>query len=291
MTWAYALTLMALGAGVLATACGDAGSSEETFYVAGVPDQNAATLARRHNALTSYLRRELGVDVRYRPMVSYAATVAAFKRGDVHMAWFGGLTGVQARGVVPGSLAIAQRPGDAAFRSKFIVRAGLHMNDLQQLRGRTFTFGSESSTSGHLMPHHFLLQAGIDPDTDFKGNPNYSGSHDKTWKLVESGAFEAGVLSEAVWKAALEDGKVDTTRVRELFTTPPYYDYNWSIRGDLDTRFGPGFSDRARQALLDIGQSDREILDLYSADRFVATRNENYEAIREVAESLGIIRQ
>lgn len=235
---------MALGAAVLATACGDAGSSEDNFYVAGIPDQNAATLARRHDALTSYLSRELGVDVKYRPTVSYAATVAAFKRGDVHMTWFGGLTGVQARGIVPGSLAIAQRPRDAAFRSKFIVRADLDVNDLQQLRGRTFTFGSESSTSGHLMPRHFLLQAGIDPDTDFKGNPNYSGSHDKTWKLVESGAFEAGALSEAVWEAAIEDGKVDSTRVKELFTSPPYYDYNWSIRGDLDTRFGPGFSDR-----------------------------------------------
>jgi phosphonate transport system substrate-binding protein len=291
MKWAYALTLVAFGTAGLATACGDANSSEPTFYVAGIPDQNAATLARRHDALTSYLSRELGVDVRYRPTVSYAATVAAFKRGDVHMAWFGGLTGVQARGIVPGSLAIAQRPRDAAFRSKFIVRADLEVNNLQQLRGRTFTFGSESSTSGHLMPRHFLLQASIDPDTDFKGNPNYSGSHDKTWKLVESGAFQAGALSEAVWEAAIEDGKVDTTTVRELFTTPPYYDYNWSIRGDLDTRFGAGFSERAQQALLNIGQPDQEILDLYSADGFVETRNENYEAIREVAESLGIIRQ
>ena len=278
-----------LGLLLLSSACADDEGPQKTLYVAGIPDQNAAKLARRYDALTSYLSEELGVDVKYVPTVNYAATVAAFKKGDVHMAWFGGLTGVQARRIVPGSKAIAHRPRDAEFHSKFIVRSDLDVQNLQQLRGLTFTFGSESSTSGHLMPRYFLVQAGIDSETDFKGRPNFSGSHDKTWKLVESGAFQAGALNEAVWDTAVKEGRVDTTKVHELLTTPPYYDYNWSIRGDLDTRFRPGFSNEVQDALLSLGTSHREILDLYSTDRFVETENRNYSTIREVAEFLGII--
>jgi phosphonate transport system substrate-binding protein len=153
----------------------------------------------------------------------------------------------------------------------------------------SFTFGSESSTSGFLMPSYFLSQAGIDPDHDFKREVNFSGSHDKTWALVESGAFQAGVLSEAVWDQAVAKGRVDTDRVREFYTTPAYFDYNWTVRGDVDQRFGPGFTKRIQQALLALNQSHADILDLFSAEAFIESANENYSAIEEVAKSLGII--
>ncbi|MCH7654135.1 MAG: phosphate/phosphite/phosphonate ABC transporter substrate-binding protein, partial [Chloroflexi bacterium] len=160
---------------IAATAC-QGRDSVSTLGIAGIPDQNASALARRYEVLTSYLSEELGVDVKYVPSVSYAATVTGFERGDIHMAWFGGLTGVQARLAVPGSRAIAQRPRDREFHSKFIVNAEVAAEGLGDLKGLTFTFGSESSTSGHLMPRHFLRQAGIDPDADFYGPPSYSGS-------------------------------------------------------------------------------------------------------------------
>ena len=277
-----------LSVGLSVGACGGGGAGD-TFYIAGVPDQNTTALARRSEALTSYLSEELGVDVKFVPTIDYAATVLAFRRGDVHMAWFGGLTGVQARRAVPGSQALAHRPRDAEFHSKFIVRAGLAVEGLEDLEGLTFTFGSESSTSGHLMPRHFLVQAGIDPDADFRGEVNYSGSHDTTWKLVESGAFDAGVLNEAVWEAAVGESKVDAARVRSFFTTPPYFDYNWTVRGDLDDIFGAGFQARVKRTLLSMGEGQRQILDLYSTDAFVETDNENYSAIQQIAESLGII--
>ena len=196
---------------------------------------------------------------------------------------------MQARLAVPGSEAIAQRPRDAEFHSKFIVGTDVDARTLEDLAGLTFTFGSESSTSGHLMPRFFLLQAGLDPATDFNGKPNFSGSHDTTWKLVESGAFQAGALSEAVWDAALSEGKIDTSRVRELIITPSYFNYNWTIRGDADDTYGDGFTEKVLQALLNIDGETPEILSLFSADGFVETSNDNYDAIQDVAESLGII--
>ena len=271
----------------VAISCGR--GNEIVFRVAGIPDQNASTLARRYEVLTQYLTDALGVRVEYLPTVDYAATVLAFKRGDVQMAWFGGLTSVQARSAVPGSSAIAQRPRDARFHSKFIVQTGLDVSTLEDLAGLSFTFGSESSTSGYLMPSFFLSQAGIDPDHDFKREANFSGSHDRTWALVESGAFQAGALNEAVWDQAVAEGRVDTARVRAFYTTPAYFDYNWTVRGDVDERFGPGFTERVRDALLALDQSHADILDLFSAEAFIESVNDNYRAIKEVAITLGII--
>lgn len=261
-----------------------------TFHIGAIPDQNAATLNRQFGAMAEYLSQALGLKVEYVPSVDYAAVVTAFERGDIDLAWFGGLTAVQAIAAVPGSEAIAQRPRDAEFHSVFIVQSNLPVHKLEDLRGLTFTFGSESSTSGHLMPRYYLMQAGIDPDRDFAVPPNFSGSHDKTYKLVESGAFQAGALNEAVWEAAVKEGKVDTRKVRAFYTTPPYHDYNWTIRAGVDAKFGPGTKERVRKALLSMGPDQKAILDLFATDRFIETRNENYEAIRRVAEQLGILR-
>ena len=170
------------------------GGNEQSpvFTIAGIPDQNSTELARRYKEFTNYLSQTLQQEVKYVPTVNYSATVTGFRQGEIHMAWFGGLTGVMARMDVPNALAIAQRHADENFHSVFIINQNVSVDkgDLSKLKGTTFTFGDELSTSGHLMPRHFLLEAGLDPDEDFASQPSYSGSHDKTWKLVESGAFD-----------------------------------------------------------------------------------------------------
>ena len=276
---------------LLPVSCGgDSDSSDKVMLIGGIPDQEAATLNRRFGLVADYLGGELGVKVEYVPSVSYAALVTAFKKSNIHLAWFGGLTGVQARVATPGAMAIAQRPRDAEFHSVFVAQSDLDIDGLDGLKGKTFTFGSESSTSGHLMPRHFLLQAGIDPEGDFQGVHGFSGSHDKTWKLVESGTFQAGALNEAVWEKAVAENKVDMSKVRVTFTTPPYYDYNWTIRGDMDETFENGFTDRVQAALLAMDSEQREVLDMFQTDSFIASGNENYSAIEGIARKLDIIR-
>ena len=287
MKWA-GLTAVLMVA-LLSTACrGD--SSDDVLYIGCIPDQKAAKLTRRFTEVANYLSEELDVKVKYVPSVDYAAVVSGFKNGDIHLGWFGGLTGVQARAFAPGSRAVAQRPRDREFHSVFVVRKHLAADSLEDLEGITFTFGSESSTSGHLMPRYYLSQAGIDPDEDFQGSPSFSGSHDKTWKLVEGGSFDAGALNEAVWETAVDEGKVDLSKVRVLYTTPPYYDYNWSVRGDLDETFGEGFTDKVQAALLRMGAEEGDLLHLFLTDSFVETDNTKYLAIEEVARQLDIIR-
>ncbi|MCI0782681.1 MAG: putative selenate ABC transporter substrate-binding protein [Chloroflexi bacterium] len=275
-------------------ACGEAPGAP-VLKVGGIPDQDASRLARRYQVFADYLSRELGVPVQYVPSVDYAAVVTAFTQGDLQLAFFGGLTGVQARLQTPGARAIAQREHDARFHSKFIVRSGLVMDSLEDLKaqasGLTMTFGSESSTSGHLMPRHFLAEAGIDADRDFRSLPNFSGSHDLTWQLIESGSFDVGALNEDVWNRAVRVGRADTEKVREFYTTPDYFDYNWTARPELDQVYGPGFTGEIQRALLKLNPRDHgDILDLFSTQRFIESDSSNYRAIEQAARNLGMVK-
>ena len=266
-------------------------ASGKTLYIAGIPDQETSILVRRFEGLANYLAQKLNVQAKYVPTVDYAAVVIGFKQGDIHLGWYGGLTGVQARLATPGSHAVAQRPQDSAFHSVFIAGAQTAITSLAGLKGKTFTFGSESSTSGHLMPRYYILQAGLNPEKEFNGPPGFSGSHDKTAKLVESGAYQAGALNEDVWKRLVRDGQIDTTKVNAFYTTPAYFDYHWLVRPDLDKTFGAGFTEKLKQALLSMGDDlqQKDVMKVFDADRFVPTNDDNYKAIEEVGRSLGII--
>ncbi|MEQ2525246.1 putative selenate ABC transporter substrate-binding protein [Robertmurraya yapensis] len=262
---------------------------KEVFKIGAIPDQNAADLNRSMDQIAEYLAEKTDLEVEYVPSVDYAALVTAFERGEIHLAWFGGLTSVQAMSLVDGSEAIAQRPRDEEFHSVFIAQKGLNLKGIEDIKGLSFTFGSESSTSGHLMPRYYLMENGIDPEKDFDGEPNYSGSHDKTYKLVEAGTFQTGALNEAVWEGAVEDGLVDLKKVDVFYTTPSYFDYNWTIN-TVDDVFGDGTKDKVKEALLSMGAEQQEMLDIFETDKFIETKNENYAAIEKVAKQLGIIK-
>lgn len=279
---------------------GDNAATEQVIpLTAGaIPDQDPEKLQRLYTQLADYLEAELGVPVEYKPVTDYAAAVTAFRVGDLDLVWFGGLTGVQARLQVPGAQAIAQRDIDEEFHSVFIANTSSGLTeftseaDLAQLKGRTFTFGSDSSTSGRLMPQYFMQKAGINPDTDFRGEPGFSGNHDATIKLVEAGTFEVGALNEQVWLDRVAEGAVDTSKVAVIWRTPPYYDYHWVISPEVDERYGEGFAEKVQAALVGLDPSipeQKEILDLFGAEQFIPTANDNYAQIEEVGRQVGKI--
>jgi phosphonate transport system substrate-binding protein len=266
------------------------GTTDEVLKIGAIPDQNAADLQKGMDAVATYLTEQTGLKVEFVPSVDYAALVTGFQRGEIHLAWFGGLTSVQARNLVPEAESIVQRPRDAEFQSVFITQEGSGINSLEDLKGKSFTFGSESSTSGHLMPRYFINEAGIDPNIDFNGKPNFSGSHDTTYKLIESGSFQAGALNISVWEAAVKEGKVDTTKVKVFYTTPDYYDYNWTVNSNLEEVFGKGTKEKVKEALLSFTGEPKEMADLFQTDTFIETNNDNYQKIEQVAKELEIIK-
>jgi phosphonate transport system substrate-binding protein len=296
-------TIVAIVAGLMIfsmTACSKGRQTTDTkekpvFKIGAIPDQSAAELNRNMGEVAKYLSEKTGLTVEYVPSVDYAALVTGFERGEVQLVWFGGLTGVQARAVTPGAEAIAQRPMDAKFKSVFIAQKDLDISKLEELKGKTFTFGSESSTSGSLMPRYFLTQAGINPEADFNGKPNYSGTHDKTIKLVESGAFQTGALNISVWDKTVKENKVDLNKVKVFYTTPEYFDYHWTInKPEVMDKYGKDAKENIKKALLDMsvdkGGSQAEALKFFQTDKFVETKNDNYKAIEDVARGLKMIK-
>lgn len=256
--------------------------------VTAIPDESPSELARKAAPLMKYLEQRLGTRIEYVPVTDYAAAVEALANRQVDLAWFGGFTFVQAL-VRSGGKAIplVQREEDARFRSVFIT-TDERIKGLADLKGRTLSFGSPSSTSGHLMPRSFLLQAGVDPDKDLR-RVAFSGAHDATAAAVASGKVDAGALNISVWEKLVEDRKVDPGKVRVFYTTPTYFDYNWTVHADMP----PAQRDRLTQAFLELSRATpegREILELQRATRFIATRVDNYKGIETAGRNAGLLK-
>ena len=273
-------------------------TATKPLTTSAIPDQEPEKLQRLYTKLAKYLETELKVPVVYKPVTDYTAAVTAFKVGDLDLVWFGGLTGVQARLQVPGAEAIAQRDVDAQFHSVFIVnkKSGIQPiqdgKELTTLKGHTFTFGSESSTSGRLMPQYFLKQAGVKLE-DFKGQVGFSKNHDATLELVTAGTYEAGALNEKVWASRLKEGKVDQSKVAVIWRSPAYFDYHWVINPAVKERYGADFTEKVQAALLKLDPSvpeQKEILDLFTASKFVTTQNSNYATIEQIGREIGKIK-
>ncbi len=300
----YGLT--AVTAALMITACGGQqagdGSSEgeqpsvapeAVFRFSAIPDQNTTEIREKLAPLVEHLSAELGVNVEYVASRDYQASVEMFKNGDVHLAWFGGLTGVQARRAVEGAQAIAQGESDPKFYSYIIAHrdSGLEPSEEfpEGIGALKFTFGSESSTSGRLMPEHFIREnTGKSPEEFFEHPVGFSGSHDKTVELVESGQFQAGAVNYTVYDKRVAGGDVDPEVVRAIWKTPYYADYNWTVRPDVDADFGAGFTDRLTQTLLAI--DDPTLLAALPRQRLIPATNADFDGILRVAESLNMLR-
>jgi phosphonate transport system substrate-binding protein len=273
------------------TMLGAAAHAQATLVFTAIPDEDETRLVERFTQYAKYFEGKLGVPVKYLPVKSYPAAVTAFTNNQVQFAWFGGLTGVQARLAVPGSQAIAQGAEDVAFKSYIIAHAStgltLAKDFPKDIEGKTFTFGARASTSGRLFPEYFIRQAlGKEPEKAFS-RVGYSGDHSRTIQLVQSGAYQVGVLNHLVWNQEVKSGKVDTEAVSVIWETPTYPDYHWVARGDVDKTFGAGFTNRLRAAIL--GIDDPKLLAIFDRTKFIPAKNDDYKAIEDVGKLTGLI--
>lgn len=296
------VTMLALAAGLGCSGEGDRAGGERggagqaggsarppVIRVTGIPTENPTELQRQYAPLVAYLEQKLGTKVTYVPVIDYGAAVQALSAGKVDFAWLGGFTHVQAR-VMADVVPLVQRDIDREFKSAFIAGAESGIRSPADLRGKSFAFGSKSSTSGHLMPRHFLLtEYQIDPDKDLAGKPVYSEAHDATVKIVESGKVQAGALDLQVWERMSGSGKVDLDRVVLVWTTPPYVDYVWTARVEVSEEL----RNRFRDAFLELDASNpehRPILEIQGARKFVPAAPADFDTIEQVARRVGLLK-
>ena len=263
--------------------------AQTVLRVTTIPEEAATEQIRKFGPLTKYLERTVGTKVDFVPVNDYPAAVEALVNKQVELVWFGGFTYVQAQIRSGGKIIpIAQREEDTNFRSVFITQTNSGIKRLADLKGKQVSFGSQSSTSGHLMPRSFLLEAGIDPDKDFK-RVAYSGAHDATIASVVSGRVDAAALDITVWRKFVAENKVDTSKVDVFFTTPPYFNYNWSVHADMPA----AQREKITAAFLNLSMNNpegNEILTLNRATKYIPTKPENYKGLEAAGRSAGLIR-
>ena len=263
--------------------------AQQTLKVTTIPEEAATEQIRKFGPLTKYLERTVGMKVEFTPVNDYPAAVESLVNKQVDLVWFGGFTFVQAHLRSGGKIVpIAQREEDTQFRSVFISQTDSGIKTLADLKGKQVSFGSASSTSGHLMPRSFLLEAKIDPEKDFK-RVAYSGAHDATIASVVGGRVDAAALDITVWRKFVDEKKVDTAKVNVFFTTPPYFNYNWSVHADMPA----ALRERITKALLDLSMANpegKEILTLNRATKYVPTSPENYKGLEAAGRSAGLIK-
>ena len=261
----------------------------EVLRVSAIPDENPNELMRIYTPFAEYLARELGMKVQFTPVVDYAATVEGLAAKKLDLVWYGGFTSVQAVRRTNGTAKrLVLRQEDAEFKSVFVSRPGPGIKSLADLKGKTFAFGSVGSTSGHLMPRYFLLQANLNPERDFK-QVAYSGAHDATALWVEAGKVEAGALNFLVWDKLVQTKKVDLTKVNVFSTTPPYVDYVWTARGELD----PGLQEKIAAAFLKLDYNNpehRRLLDLHRTKKYIRANDADWKGTEDAAIAAGLIK-
>ena len=265
--------------------------ASDTFVFTAIPDEDESRLRQRFNKVANYLEKQLGVSVKYIPVKSYAAAVAAFRNDQVQLAWFGGLSGVRARILVSGSEAIAQGFEDQAFFNYFIAHSstGLKRSDEfpKDIAGKIFTFGSKGSTSGRLIPEFHIRENLKKSPNDVFQKVGFSGNHSRTIQLVQSGAYQVGAVNSKVWDNEMKAGLIDPEKISIIWKTPPYPNYQWSIRGDVDERWGAGFKSRVKEVLLNI--KDPDLLASFPRTSFVPASNSDYQPILDVAKAIKLI--
>ncbi|PYC25808.1 putative selenate ABC transporter substrate-binding protein [Aquipseudomonas alcaligenes] len=278
---------LALAAGIALSLSATLTQAADVLRVSAIPDEAPTELLRKFKPLGAYLEKELGMKVEFVPVADYPAVVEALATDRLDLAWLGGFTFVQVRLKTGNAIPLVQREQDAQFTSKFIS-ANPDVKSLADLKGKSFAFGSVSSTSGSLMPRYFMLQDGIKPETFFS-RVGYSGAHDATAAWVQAGKVDGGVLNASVWDKLVAAGKVDTNKVKVFATTPAYYDYNWTVRGTLDA----DLTAKIKAAFLALDPANPEhkaILDLQAASRFIDTKPENYKGIEDAARAADLLK-
>jgi len=260
--------------------------SEPVLRISLIPKELPSIERRKLKPLTDYLEKKIGMKIEFRPVADGAALVNALAGNKLDMVWFDGFSFIQARArsndrVIP----IVQRAEDEKTVSVFVTRRS-DIKRLEDLKGRTFSFGPEASASGHLMPRTHLLAAYIYPDTDMK--PVFAGSPEATVAAVAGGEADAGVLDRSSWERLVAQGRADPEAVHVFYVTPGYHDYSWTVHADMDLNLRLKLTDAFLALDKNIGQ-EKEILDLQGASKFIPTHAENYYAIETAARRAGLV--
>ena len=262
------------------------------LIITAIPDDGDADRMRENfGALARHLGDAVGIPVEYMHVENYAASVTALATGRAHVAWLGAVTTAQAYMQMGERMTVLGcRDIDKGFVTYYIANPATGLETVANLgelataaqgKGWSFTFGSKSSTSGHMMPRKFFLdEAGTAPEQVFR-TVAYSGSHDVVMQMVADGTHDIGALNYASWDKADDELKA---RAPIVYTSPPFTNYALVARSDL----GAELIEQLRSALLAIDDSSEEgraVLGYLKAGKFIEADMAEWMGYVELLES------
>lgn len=260
------------------------GAQAPVLRFSAIPDQDTTAQAQRYRPAAQWLSQQLGIPVEFVPSAKYADSIDKFKVGDIDLAWFGGVSGVHARNAVKNSKALVAGKRDLAFSSYFIANASTGLTRSKDfptsIAGKSFTFGSSGSTSGCIMPTSFILKNTGKTPKELFSKVGFSGAHDITANQVQDGTFEVGALNYTTYDRLVKEGKIDPAICQVIWKTPPFADYNFSARGDLDKKFGKGFTQKLQKVLIEC--KEPSVLKAFDRKEFVKVTNATFSDVEEV---------
>ena len=251
-----------------------------------LPDESRAKLIERYTPLFRYLAAETGIPYELIIPETYAELLELFHAKKIDLAYFGGFTFVKAH-IFDNAVPLVMRDVDTRFTSYFLLKGDHPAQNISDLKGKRFSFGSRLSTSGHLMPRYFLKEMGIIPEVFFS-NIRYSGKHDLTAYWVRDGLVDLGTANYAVVNKMYRDGRLSEKEVRILWETPPYPDYVWALR-PLNNK---ALLINLRDAFLSLSKTNREhakILEGVDADSFLPASINDFSKLEEVINELQLL--
>lgn len=287
------LTLLALA--TLLLACTGEGAQElrmpPVIKLGVLPDQSREFVVAKYSPLIDYLSEQTGLEIDLVVSDGYAAMLDDFSAHRIHVANFGGLTFTQAE-TRDNAEPLVMRDTDLNFASCYLVPADDNRESVDDFERASFAFGPELSTSGHLMPRHFLEAAGLDLDTFF-ASIRHSSGHDETAIWVRDGEVAIGVANCFVVESMVADGRLQPNEIRVLETTPGYADYVWAVQEDMESSLKIRLRD-AFMALDAAVPEQQAILQKLGASGYLPASRADFDDVRraardaEVAAMLGL---
>lgn len=257
------------------------GKDPARLRVALLPDENAATLIQNAQPLKAYLEQRLRKDIEIVVTTDYSSMIEAMRFGRIEVAYFGPFSYVLAKSKAPAiePFAVGVERGAPTYQSVLIANAAGPVKKLEDVRGKTFAYGDQASTSSHLAPRaHLLRKAGLDGDVDYR--VVHLGAHDAVARAVQAGQAPAGALSKPIFDALVQRGTIDASKVVQLDLSAPIPNYPIVMQGNL----APALKTAIRSAFLDL--RDKEVLKSFRVEAFVATDDKAYDVLRETASIL-----
>lgn len=280
------LTVGFAGCGTNTKTKGDASPDQKqpVLRVGLVPNQAPDKIKAQYEPFRQYLQQKLNIPVELFVATDYAGVVEAMANDKLDVAYFGGLTYVQAKQrakIHPIVTEVDVETQTTKYYSLIIAPADSDLKGVNEIKGKTFAFGDISSTSGSLYPRFMLDQAGIKVPDDLK-NVVYTGGHDATAQAVQNGTVDAGGIEGRILQKLIAKGTVDGSKIKVL-EKHLVEGYPWVVRDNLDK----GLEDKIIQAFIEL--NDPTLLDLMRATAFAKVTDANYTEVEQQAQRLGLL--